>query len=108
MSRVPAGTEDEFQPRAVALLERYGWYVLEMDKAGLGRTRKKGAFRVGFPDLLGLKKDRFVLLELKTETGEVREKQVLMHALLARFGIRVHVCRSEEDVLAALFPKEKS
>ena len=97
-----ADEEARLQRRVVSLMTGYGWYVLEMDKAGMRRTFKKGAFKVGFPDLLGLKGNRFVLIELKSEDGEVRPEQVRMHQLLATFGIRVHVCRTDQEALNAL------
>lgn len=91
--------EAQLQRRVVGLMTRYGWYVLEMDRAGMRRTFKKGAFKVGFPDLLGLKGSRFVLIELKSDAGAVRPEQVALHTLLAGFGIHVHLCRTDQEVL---------
>ncbi len=94
-------TEAAFQRRVCELLTLHGWLPLEMDRAGMGRGRR-GAFMVGFPDVLALRRDRHLLLELKTPTGKVRPAQAALHARLQAAGIQVSVCRTEEDVLAVL------
>ncbi|MFC5846716.1 VRR-NUC domain-containing protein [Deinococcus petrolearius] len=97
-------TEAQFQSRVRQLLIRYGWYVVESDRTGLGRSRKKGGVEVGFPDLLALRGDRFVLLELKTASGRLSEEQAALHARFRALGIAVHTCRSEGEVLAVIRP----
>ncbi|WP_288405690.1 VRR-NUC domain-containing protein [uncultured Deinococcus sp.] len=97
-------TEAQLQARVRHLLVRFGWYVVETDRASLGRSRKRGGVEVGFPDLLALRGDRFVLIELKTKDGRVSEEQAALHARFRALGIAVHTCRSEEQVLAVIRP----
>lgn len=96
-------SETQLQERVCELLELHGWLPLESDKAKLGkRGKKKGAFVVGFPDVLALKGGSFLLLELKVPKGKVRPEQAELHARFAALGIEVAVCRDEADVLALL------
>lgn len=105
--RAPAGrqpdSEADLQARIVELLARYGWLVLESDKAAMGRTVKKGAYEEGFPDLLALKGDRFILLEFKAETGRIRPEQEAFRSRVAQLNaITVHVVRSEAELTTIL------
>lgn len=89
--------EAAIQARGVALLRRYGWYILEMDRARKGTRR--GAFRVGFVDVVALKGTRALLIEFKSTVGVVRPEQRVVHADLAAHAIPVHVIRDERDLL---------
>ncbi len=96
-------SEAELQQRVCQMLAQKGWLVLESDKASMGQGKRKGAFGVGFPDLIVMRRRTCLLIELKTEKGDVRPDQTEMHAKLAHLhGIQVAVCRSEADVLAAV------
>lgn len=107
LSSLSGEVEKDVQARGVALLRQYGWFVLEMDKAAWGSVRK-GAFFVGFPDVLALRRANFLLIEFKSRTGKARADQLAMHDRLANHGINVHVIRAEREVLALLSPRSSS
>lgn len=77
-----------------------GWGKLT--KRTAGRLNASGLKR-GMPDILifpGL--GRCVGLELKAYGRVLSEQQLDMHNKLARVGVRVYVCKSVSDVVAAL------
>ncbi|PYE51045.1 hypothetical protein [Deinococcus yavapaiensis] len=89
------------QTRCVQLLKLKGWFVLEMDRARKGN--RKGAFHVGFVDILAIKGTHTLFIEFKLPTGNVRPEQHALHATLARqHGITVHVIRDETELLPHL------
>lgn len=97
--------EASIQARIVQLLELNGWFVLVSDRASMGKSGHKGAFEPGWPDVQAWKGARYLLLECKTPTGQLRPDQKRVHARLAACGIPVHVPRDEADVLPLLRPR---
>jgi len=59
--------------------------------------------RPGVPDLIVFHAGRAIGIELKTKTGRLSAAQVSCHASFQRCGVRVVVCRSLDDVIAALW-----
>lgn len=76
-----------------------GWGKL--DKATAGRLKGSG-LKPGFPDILAFYARRCVGIELKTARGVLSDDQKFMFPLIAAAGIPIHICRSVEDVIAAL------
>ncbi len=52
----------------------------------------------GFSDLIALKKDRFLLLEVKTKTGRLTQTQKKVKANFELQGINYHVVRNVSEV----------
>jgi hypothetical protein len=75
-----------------------------------GRRLREMGLKPGWPDLLFIAAGKAYLIELKTEkdevfgiaAGRVSNDQIAMHAWLRTAGAPVAVCRSVEDVEAAL------
>lgn len=78
-------TEAQFQAAVVELATALGWLVIHV--------RNMYANQPGIPDLLLFRDDRYVLAELKTETGKVSIKQTMWHERAGALGVTVHVWR---------------
>lgn len=78
-------TEAQFQAAVVELATALGWLAVHFRQM-LGNP-------AGYPDLTLLRDDRYVLAELKSETGKVSIKQQMWHAEAARRGVTVYVWR---------------
>ena len=76
-----------------------GWGRL--GKATAGRLRGAG-LKPGMPDILIFHNGRATGIELKAEKGRLSDNQIAMHERLAMAGVRVYVCHTTEEVLAAL------
>ncbi|AFZ67555.1 VRR-NUC domain-containing protein [Deinococcus peraridilitoris] len=100
-------SEAHLQSRVVFLLELAGWLVMEADRASMGKTKHKGAFFVGFCDVLAVKGERAILLELKTLKGKMREAQLAFRTRAAACGITVHEIRDEQQVVALLHTRAR-
>ena len=81
-----------------------GWGKLT--KGTAGRLFASGLKR-GMPDIFVFdridKNQNIVGIELKTGNNSATSAQRAMHAKLQAVGIPVYICRSQEDVLAALY-----
>lgn len=82
-----------------------GWGKLT--KGTAGRLYASGLKR-GMPDILVFDRNKVAGIELKAGKNSVSSAQRTMFAKLQAVGITVHVCRSQEDVLAALCREEIS
>ena len=112
----PAQTEAEIQDAIMAHLEKRHWLVVRIN--GINRKIGKHFIRsyivqglkvsAGFPDVLALKKTRFVLIECKTAKGEATESQMRFARFAARFGVSVYVVRDANEVDAILKEVEES
>ena len=60
----------------------------------------------GLPDRCFIGHGRVVFIEFKTATGVLSKRQEHIHAKFARYGIKVHVCRTPDEAVDALFLKE--
>lgn len=56
----------------------------------------------GIPDIAVIDSGRIIFLELKSDAGRVSDVQAWCHERLRRARVPVTVCRSLEDVVAAL------
>ena len=87
-----AVTEREWQNLVIGLATSRGWkhYHPPDNKPVNGRIQKVVA---GFPDLVMIKGDRLVFVELKRETGRVSPEQVDWLASLRATGAECYVWR---------------
>lgn len=87
------GPEAEVERPVVKLAKEQGWTVRKLTFLG---TR-------GAPDRMFGKQGRTVLIEFKSEDGELRKQQERRHRELREdFGLEVHVCSSVEAACAVL------
>lgn len=84
------------QASVIELLTTLGWIVTVTDAGHqLKRARR---LPKGWPDLVAYRKERYLLIECKSPTGELRPDQVELHARLARHGVPVHVVRDVAEL----------
>lgn len=106
-------TESQLHQSVAELLD---WILIEPAfyttfPAGWGKLSKGTAGRLfasglkkGMPDILVFDKNQKVIgIELKAGKNGVSSAQRAMFAQLQAVGITVYVCRTQEDVLAALY-----
>ena len=99
-------TEQQIEDSIRELFLRAGWYALKTEAGMVGRggqARKRGHLPNGFPDLtmlcrlpgspLGL----VALIEVKTETGELRPSQVKCHGELRACGLFPQIIRDADE-----------
>ena len=86
-------------PPAVWTTFPAGWGRL--GKATAGRLYASG-LKTGMPDILIFFNGRATGIELKGPDGRLSNNQIAMHERLALAGVRVYVCHTTEEVLAAL------
>lgn len=53
----------------------------------------------GFPDLIAIKNNRILMIEVKSEKGKLRESQEEFRELAASYGNSILVAKSWEEVL---------
>lgn len=74
-----AETEDQFRLRVQGLASFLGWEWMHLQRAlndrGYWRTPVQGPIGVGFPDLMLVKGDRIVFVELKADRGRLTPAQ---------------------------------
>ena len=88
----------------VALLPPAVWTAFPAGGGGAargGRLKHLG-LKAGWPDLIAVHHGRTYGIELKTAKGRLLASQRIMHPILEAAGMRIAVCRSVDDVLAAL------
>ena len=80
------------------------WTTFPLGGGGMvrGAQIKAAGARNGTPDMLFVHLGRAYWIELKTKTGRVSPAQQECHAGLKQAGAEVAICRSIEDVEAAL------
>jgi hypothetical protein len=82
--------EKRFESQIVAKLEARGWFAHHFDANGVD----------GWPDILAVSNDRFLLIEVKAGT-KIRKAQKAFHALLEQtYGVNVHVLEQHADTVA--------
>lgn len=89
MARLNAFTielsEAEFQSQVCRLAENLGWNWMHVVTTGTGRHFPiRGPLGSGWPDLVLLRNDRLLFVELKKEKGPIRLGQDLVLSLLQR------------------------
>ena len=82
--QVPAMTEREWQSEVVAAAHHLGWSVYH--------THDSRRSEPGWPDL-ALVRDRFMVAELKTDTGKLSAAQERWIGLLKAAGVETYVWR---------------
>ena len=88
----------------VALLPPVVWTAFPAGGGGAargGRLKHLG-LKAGFPDIFLIHHGHTFGIELKTAKGRLLPSQKIMHPILEGAGMRIAVCRSVDDVLAAL------
>ena len=76
-------TEQQIQKKRIDQLEAEGWYVIKLIK-----TNKNG-----IPDLIAVKKDEVLFVEVKKPNGVVSELQKYRIKELERYGIKTEIYR---------------
>jgi hypothetical protein len=109
----PEPAERAIQNAIAATLRYHGWMVVRFNGGGFTDARGKYVKNYivygmnaacGFPDLAAFKGDpatgeaRVLLIEVKTRTGKLSDKQERFHRFAALFGVRVHVLRDADGV----------
>lgn len=87
-----------------------GWLVVRMNSSQMpvGESRWLRAYHIigfgsaGFPDLLALKGNQALLIEVKPPHGRINENQERFSRFAAAHGVIVHVCRSAADAFDLL------
>jgi hypothetical protein len=101
-------SEGKIQAAIVDALVKLGWEVIRINGGG-GYTKGGDWFwcyilngadeHEGFVDLVAFKRDRYLLLEVKSAKGRLRGAQKDFHARASYKGIQVHTVRSVEAVM---------
>lgn len=78
-------SEDQWQAEVVQLAGMFGWKCTHFYNMRMNEE--------GFPDLLIMRSDEYILAELKTERGSLNAAQKRWHMHASLFGITVHVWR---------------
>ena len=78
-------TEQKIQKKIIDKMEAQGWYVIKLMK-----TNKNG-----IPDLICLKKDETLFIEVKKPGGKVSELQKYRINELKKFGLKAIVSEGE-------------
>lgn len=102
--------EADVQRDALTVLIANGWMPVRFNS---GAVRMPGGrfvrfYRIpqmddasdGFPDVAAWKGERYLLIEVKDETGKLRPSQVRFAELARQHGVTVNVCRDWLEVLA--------
>ncbi len=82
---LPTESEAQFQAKVVETAQWFGWRWYH--------THDSRRSPAGFPDLLLLRRDRALALELKSERGRVTSAQVSWIAALNAAGIEARIVR---------------
>lgn len=99
-------TEREIENGIRELFLRAGWYPLKTEAGMVARGQrgpKSGHLPNGFPDLTmlcrlpGTPLGLVALIEVKTETGELRPSQVKCHAQLRTCGLSPQIIRDADE-----------
>jgi hypothetical protein len=88
-------TEAQLQSAVIELARALGWKVAHFRPALTGkgwRTAVSGD-GVGFPDLTLLRRARQIVVELKSEKGNLTPEQAVWLAAFERAGVEWHVWR---------------
>ena len=88
-------TEADYQRKILRRLERYGFYVLKLIS-----TNKSG-----IPDLLALKPDRAIFIEVKGDKGKPSKLQLYRIQELEDLGFECYLTYPGDDLLTVKFPR---
>ena len=84
-TRIP---ESKVQAKIIKDLEAAGWYVIKLIQCN----------KNGLCDLLALRRNRYVWIEVKGENGKVAPLQAFRHEELRRAGAEVIVAYGVDDI----------
>jgi Holliday junction resolvase len=76
-------TEQQIQKKRIDQLEADGWYVIKLIKTN----------RNGIPDLIAIKKDDVMFVEVKKPNGVVSKLQEYRMKELEKYGIKTEIYR---------------
>lgn len=105
--KAPPLLERDFQAQVIQLAHIFGWRIAHFRpaKTSHGWRTAVGADGAGFPDLV-LARDRVVFIELKSDTGRLRDDQTAWHEALTAAGAEAYVFRpSQWDELQAVLSR---
>lgn len=91
-------SERDWQRQVCDAAELYGWRWAHFRPAQTGkgwRTPVAGPLGVGFPDLVMVRGDRLLMVELKAEHAHLSPPQRQVHAVLAD-AVELHVWRPSD------------
>ena len=75
-----------------------GWLTIKSDSGLVNRKDGKPRQEAGIPDLIALKGDRAIPIEVKTPRGQLSQAQRRYHqTAVDEYGVRVFVVRCIED-----------
>lgn len=96
------------QKQVVLFLESEGWLVIQNSQRKGAGVHECFGFKAGVPDLLILKNERIMFLELKSEkfnsatlkytSGRLSNDQKNMHSLIKAQGFQVHTVKNMTEV----------
>lgn len=88
---LPALTERAFQEQVIDLAHLYGWRVAHFRPAmtSKGWRTPVSADGAGFPDLVAVRRDRILFIELKSAKGKLAEAQTDWIVALGNAGAEV-------------------
>lgn len=104
---LPGQSEAEIQKAIIDYLKKAGWLVIRFNSVV---TQEHGRFvraytiensgkSAGVSDIIAFKFDRYLFLEVKTETGKLNPNQIAFRDLAQRHGCVVHVVRSVDETV---------
>lgn len=88
--------ESKIQKAVIIDLESAGWYVIKLIQCN----------KNGLCDLLAVRNNRYVWIEVKAEGGRVAPLQAFRHEELRRNGAEVIVAYSREDIKHLMIKKQ--
>lgn len=101
-------TEAAWQKQVEALLTAYGWLFYHAPDNRPGRNGAIQNIKAGFPDLVAVRGNRVLFIELKRELGKTSPEQDVWLARLASSGaVETYVWRPRdvEEVSRVLSPQ---
>ena len=81
-------TEKQFMAAVIEMAQMLGWLVYH--------THDSRRSEAGFPDIVAVRRDRVLFIELKTETGRLSEDQERWLSALGLAGAAVHFWRPSD------------
>jgi Holliday junction resolvase len=96
-ARAPRVTEREFERAVLEALRTFGWRFTHFRPARTERGwRTPLSGDAGFPDLVAVRGERVLFVELKAEKGRLRDEQAEWLSALGRAGQAVHCWRPSD------------
>jgi hypothetical protein len=89
-------SEKAWQQQVEALLRLYGWKFYHAPDNRPGRNGAIQNIRAGFPDLIAIRGQRTLAIELKRELGKTTEDQDAWLATMAAAGWETYVWRPSD------------